>query len=79
MTLENGNTFTISASNNSKENVFITSTSLNGKEWPNSFVNFETIQNGGELRFDMNATPNKEWASQPDNTPYSLSKLTDNK
>jgi predicted alpha-1,2-mannosidase len=74
LTLENGNVFNISAANNSKENVFINSTSLNGKAWSNSFINFETIQKGGELKFNMNATPNKEWATQPENTPYSLSK-----
>ena len=72
--LENGNTFEISASNNSKENVFIESVLLNGKPWGNSFINFEDIQNGGHLEFDMNATPNKEWAGKPENTPFSMSK-----
>jgi len=71
--LENGNAFVISAKNNSKSNVFINAASLNGDIWPNSFINFEDIQNGGELKFDMNATPNKTWASQPENIPYSLS------
>ncbi|MCF7567846.1 GH92 family glycosyl hydrolase [Sabulilitoribacter arenilitoris] len=72
--LENGNTFRILASNNSKKNVFIESVLLNGKLWNNSFVNFEDIQNGGHLQFDMNATPNKEWASKLKNTPFSMSK-----
>jgi len=72
--LQNGNSFVISAKNNAKENVFINAASLNGGSWDNSFINFEDIQNGGELKFDMNATPNKNWASQPENTPYSLSK-----
>ena len=72
--LENGNTFKISASNNSKENVFIEGVLLNGKPWDNSFVNFEDIQNGGHLEFDMNARPNKEWASKPENIPFSMSK-----
>ena len=72
--LENGNTFEISASNNSKENVFIEGVLLNGKPWNNSFINFEDIQNGGHLEFDMNATPNKDWAGKPENTPFSMSK-----
>ena len=73
LTLKNGNTFEILATNNSKENVFIESASLNNKTWNNSFINFEDIQNGGKLIFDMNANPNTKWASQPENVPYSLS------
>ena len=75
LTLENGNTFNILASNNSKDNVFIESVLLNGKAWNNSFINFEDIQAGGVLEFDMNNTPNKKWASGVENTPYSLSKI----
>ncbi|WP_418603170.1 GH92 family glycosyl hydrolase [Hwangdonia sp.] len=72
--LENGNTFKISAPNNSKDSVFIEGVLLNGKPWNNSFVNFEDIQNGGHLEFDMNSTPNKDWANKPENTPFSMSK-----
>ncbi|WOD42665.1 GH92 family glycosyl hydrolase [Hwangdonia lutea] len=72
--LENGNTFKISASNNSKDNVYIEGVLLNGKPWNNSFINFGDIQNGGHLEFDMSATPNKAWANKPENTPYSMSK-----
>ena len=75
LTLENGNTFNISALNNSKDNVFIDSVLLNGKIWNNSFINFEDIQAGGFLEFDMNTTPNKKWADGFENTPYSLSKI----
>ncbi|MGB1284177.1 MAG: GH92 family glycosyl hydrolase, partial [Polaribacter sp.] len=71
--LENGNTFEISASNNSKETIFIESASLNGKSWNHSFINFEDIQEGGILEFDMNTTPNKEWAIEDTSLPYSLS------
>ena len=74
LTLENGNRFKILASNNSKNNVFIESASLNGKAWNHSFINFEAIQNGGFLEFDMNSTPNTKWANELENTPYSLSK-----
>jgi len=72
--LQNGNTFVIDAENNSRDNVYIESASLNGKLWNNSFIKFEDIQAGGHLEFDMNANPNKEWASKSENTPFSLSK-----
>jgi len=74
LTLENGKAFVVSATNNSKNNVYIESTTLNGNPWNHSFINFEDIQKGGHLEFDMNATSNKEWASKSENTPYSMSK-----
>ena len=72
--LENGNKFTISAKNNSKNNFYIQSAYLNGKTYDNTFIKFEDIQRGGELKFDMGENPNKNWGSKPENAPYSLSK-----
>ncbi len=72
--LENGNTFTLNAKNNSTNNFYIQSTQLNGKNYNNNYINFETIQSGGELNFDLGENPNKKWGSQPENVPYSLSK-----
>ena len=74
LTLENGNTFTVRAKSNSKENVYIQSAQLNGKDYNKSYISFEVIQNGGELVLEMGASPNKAWASQPESAPYSLSK-----
>ena len=74
MNLQNGNSFTISSPNNSLKNIYIETAQLNGKVWNDSYIEYETIQNGGALEFNMNDTPNKSWASLPKNTPYSLSK-----
>lgn len=71
--LENGNTFEIGAKNNSKSNFYIQSASLNGKGYFNSFLNFDDIQKGGKLEFNLGDTPNKDWGSKPENVPYSLS------
>lgn len=71
--LQNGNTFTITAKNNNKNNFYVQSTTLNGKEYSNSFINFEDIQKGGEFQFQLGNTPNKSWGSKPENVPYSLS------
>jgi len=73
MTLQNGNTFTIKAAENSIDNFYIQSAKLNGASYNNSYLKFETIQNGGELNFQLGSTPNKEWASKPENVPYSYS------
>ncbi|RPD98811.1 glycoside hydrolase family 92 protein [Aureibaculum marinum] len=72
--LENGNTFVISTENNNKDNVYIQSATLNNVDYQNSFLKFNDLQNGGKLHFKMGATPNKDWASKPENTPFSLSK-----
>ena len=71
--LENGNTFVITADKNSKDNYYIDAASLNGKSYENTFIEFETIQNGGKFNFNMSPTPNKNWGSKPNNVPYSLS------
>lgn len=73
LTLENGNTFTISSSNNSKENVFVNNVSLNGKSYDLNYIKHENIQNGGELNFKMSDQPNKERGSKADAYPYSMS------
>jgi predicted alpha-1,2-mannosidase len=73
LTLENGNVFSITAKNNSKDNFYIESTTLNGKTYSNNFITFEAIQNGGEFNFELTDTPSKGWGSKPDNTPYSYS------
>ncbi len=71
--LENGNQFEIIATNNSDKNMYIQSSALNGVEYQNSFIEFEAIQNGGEITFEMDSVPNMNWASKPENVPYSLS------
>jgi predicted alpha-1,2-mannosidase len=71
--LENGNTFKISSENNSEKNFYIQDAQLNGKDYQNTYLKFEALQNGGTLNFTMGNTPNKEWGVKPENVPYSLS------
>lgn len=63
--------FAIVAENNSFENVFIQSAKLNGKELTRSWLTHSEIVAGGELRFRMGNTPNKQWASAPRDRPPS--------
>ncbi len=71
--LENGNTFRVSAAGNSPENIYIQQASLNGKPHPYTWLDYDAVQAGGELQFQMGAAPNREWATDAAARPYSLS------
>ncbi len=71
--LENGNTFVIEANQNSEKNMFIQSASLNGTPYNHSFLKFDDLQKGGQLNFEMGKEPNKKWANEKDDVPYSMS------
>lgn len=73
LSLANGNKFQISAPNNSKENVYINSATLNGEIWNKSFIEFNSIQLGGQIDFRMSDKPNKKWAANRESVPYSFS------
>jgi predicted alpha-1,2-mannosidase len=73
LSLENGETFTVSSENNAAKNFYIQSARLNGKNHPHTFLRYEDIQQGGELEFRMGETVNTTWGSSPENRPYSLS------
>ena len=51
--LENGNTLTIKANNQSEANVYVKSVTINGKALKNNTITHDDIVNGGELIFEM--------------------------
>jgi len=59
-----GETFTIVAENNSEENVYIQSATLNGKPLTRCWLDFNEIVAGGELRLVMGNKPNKKWGTK---------------
>ena len=69
LNLENGKKFTIITQNNSKANIYIKEAFLNGKPLTRSWIDYSEIIAGGELKFIMSDSPNKDWASTPGNTP----------
>lgn len=71
MHLDNGKIFTIRAINLSKENFYIQSAKLNGKDYPKCYLNHSDILGGGELTFVMGPNPNKDWGSQAGDFPSS--------
>lgn len=56
-----GKTFTIIAANNSPENIYIQSATLNGKLYPYCFISHTDIAKGGVLQLQMGKLPNKNW------------------
>jgi len=56
-----GKTFTITARDNSRENVYIQSATLNGKPYPYCHIDHAQIVSGGVLELIMGPRPNKNW------------------
>jgi len=73
LTLENGKTFTISSTNNSKENVFVKDIKLNGKSFNENFIKHGDILKGGKIDFNMSKKANKKRGTSEDSYPYSMS------
>lgn len=61
--LGNGKTFTVKATNNSKENKYIQSIKLDGKSYIKSYIAFEDIVKGGTLELEMGAEETM-WSKQ---------------
>lgn len=61
--LPNGKTFNIKVKNHSKQNIYISKVSLNGKKHENSYITHDDILKGGELVFEMSAKPNKKFGA----------------
>ncbi len=57
--LENGKKFTVEAVNQSDENVYVSSVTLNGKPLNRHYLTHSEVTNGGKLVFQMSATAKK--------------------
>ena len=66
-----GRTFTMTAQNNSPQNVYIQSATLNGKPLNNSYITHQQILAGGTLNFVMGPKPNLNWGRADANRPPS--------
>lgn len=61
--LPDGKVFTVIANNNSTENVYIQSATLNGKSFNRTTLLHNDIMNGGTLVFEMGPEPQKKWGT----------------
>jgi len=66
-----GGDFVIKAKNNSAENKYVQSVTLNGKPWDKTFLPHSAIVKGGTMEFEMGPTPS-QWGTAPDARPYSM-------
>jgi predicted alpha-1,2-mannosidase len=56
-----GGTFTITASNNSPQNIYIQAATLNGKPLNRCWIDYKEIVAGGNLDLVLGPQPNKNW------------------
>ncbi|MCF7885266.1 MAG: GH92 family glycosyl hydrolase [Candidatus Marinimicrobia bacterium] len=66
----NAEKFTIQVNNNSRENKYIQSLSINGKDRNRSWFDHELIKNGGEIILEMGPEPNENWGTQNYQTKF---------
>lgn len=64
--VKDGNIFRIIAKNNSAENKYIQSVTLNGKEYDKYYINYKDIEAGGTLEFVMGSEPSETWGTTVD-------------
>lgn len=74
ISLENGNTFTIIANNNSSENVYIQSAQLNGVSYDKNYITYSDISSGGTLVLEMGPQPQTSRGVAAESRPFSLSR-----
>ncbi len=70
-----GGTFTIRTINNSKENRYVQSVRLNGRQLDQLWFYHKDLVKGGVLELEMGPEPNVELGSKPENRPPSMSTL----
>lgn len=75
ITLEDGKKFSIEAKNNSSDNVYIQSATLNGKPYSCNWLRYNDIVNGGKLSFDMGNKPALNRGLAEGDKPFSLTKM----
>jgi len=68
-----GKIFEIIARNNSAQNMYIQSATLNGKPWTKPWFSHADIENGATLVLTMGPEPNKAWGADPRDAPPSMS------
>ena len=71
--LENGNDVVLDAPMNSRENIYIGSMTIDGKEYTCNFLKHAALVGGARICFDMVAQPAEERGVLPGDAPYSFS------
>jgi len=67
--------FVIEAHNASEENIYIQSATLNGKTLNRPYFHHADMIPGGQLVFEMGPSPNKQWGTDPEAVPPSVTPI----
>ena len=73
ITMENGHQFVIEARDNSTENIYIQSATLNGQPLDRNYITYSDITRGGTLTFQMGPEPNRQRNTSKSASPFSMS------
>lgn len=73
LALPNGKRFTIVTDGLAENHPYVGAVTLNGRPVTRAFLTHAEIMGGGELRFRMQASPNREWATGAAARPFSMS------
>jgi predicted alpha-1,2-mannosidase len=71
LNLQGGKKFTVETINNSAENIYIQSVTLNGKPYKNSYIRHADLLKGGSLKITMGSKPAYDFGKAPANRPDS--------
>ena len=74
MTLGNGKKVSVTTENYNKKNVYIQSMYLNGKKYNKTYITYDDIKNGADIKFVLGTTPNQSWGTSDESVAPSLSK-----
>ncbi len=78
LNMPTGKSFTIFATANNPENVYINSAKLNQKRYTKNYILHSDIVNGGEIKFEMSNKPNLKRGVEVTDAPSSMTKVCHN-
>jgi predicted alpha-1,2-mannosidase len=71
--LPGGKHFTVVADHLDEAHPYVGKVTLNGKPLDRVYIRHQDIEAGGELRFEMQSKPNKDWGRALNSRPFSMS------